>query len=503
MAVVKKSKQRTEFGDWQTPINLARDVCSLLSRKGLRPASILEPTCGHGAFLVAALESFPTVKEAVGIDINDDYIKIAEASIRKINTACNSRIMQEDFFSVDWDQVVSSLPEPILIIGNPPWVTNAQLTSFGSSNLPPKSNFQNHRGIEAITGKSNFDISEWMLIQVLDWIQNRKATLAMLCKSTVARKILAYAWQSNYCIKTSKIYNIEAQKHFEASVDACLLVISVSSSSRNTVCMVYDSLNHKSPSTTIGYQQCRLVANVKTFERYKHLVSRGKQRCNWRSGIKHDCSRIMEFRKEQRLYRNGLGELVDLEDTFLYPMLKSSDLAKGPPFNSLKRMLVTQRIVGESTSRIKDIAPKTWKYLNEHAELLSRRASSIYRNRPRFSIFGVGDYSFAPWKVGISGFYKHLNFRIVGSVEEKPVMLDDTCYFVACKNEDEAIHLEELLNSEVAKDFFSCFIFWDAKRPITTNLLGSLDINALAKELGRPAWQTEEVHKQGQFVFST
>jgi len=503
MSVKRKSKQRTEFGDWQTPINLARDVCSLLSRKGLKPASILEPTCGHGAFLVAALESFPTVKEAVGIDINGDYIKIAEASIRKINTACDSRIIQEDFFSVDWDQVVSSLPEPILVIGNPPWVTNAQLMSLGSVNLPPKTNFQKHRGIEAITGKSNFDVSEWMLIKTLEWMQNREATLAMLSKSTVARKALVHAWQNRYHIKESNIYNIDALKRFGTSVGACLLVISTSPKYHDTVCTVYESLNHKSASTTIGYRQCRLVTNAQTFERYKHLISRGEQRCNWRSGIKHDCSRIMELRKEQRLYRNGLGELVDLEDTFLYPMLKSSDLAKGPPFNFLKRMLVTQRIVGESTDRIKHIAPKTWKYLNEHADLLNRRASSIYRNRPRFSIFGVGNYSFAPWKVGISGFYKDLNFRIVGSVEEKPVMLDDTCYFVACKTEDEAIHLEEFLNSEVAKDFFSCFIFWDAKRPITTNLLGSLDINALAKELGRPAWQTEEVHKQGQFVFST
>jgi len=36
---------------------------------------------------------------------------------------------------------------------------------WNSDNLPPKSNFQKRRGFEAVTGKSKFDISEWMLLQ--------------------------------------------------------------------------------------------------------------------------------------------------------------------------------------------------------------------------------------------------------------------------------------------------------------------------------------------------
>ena len=70
VVVKKKTKQKTEFGDWQTPLELARETCFLVSQKGLNPASILEPTCGSGAFLVAALEIFPNIKRAVGVDIN-------------------------------------------------------------------------------------------------------------------------------------------------------------------------------------------------------------------------------------------------------------------------------------------------------------------------------------------------------------------------------------------------------------------------------------------------
>jgi len=147
-------------------------------------------------------------------------------------------------------------------------------------------------------------------------------------------------------------------------------------------------------------------------------------------------------------------------------------------------MLVTQRTVGESTAPIRYKAPKTWAYLNDHGELFAKRKSSIYKNRPRFSIFGVGEYSFAPWKVAISGLYKQLRFVIVGPHAGKPVVFDDTCYFIPCQSEKESQYLAGLLNSEAARQFFQSFIFWDAKRPITIDILRRLDLVALAKELG-------------------
>jgi len=55
----EQAQCKVEFGDFQTPISLAREICSLIARTGFRPASILEPTCGTGSFLKASLEIFP------------------------------------------------------------------------------------------------------------------------------------------------------------------------------------------------------------------------------------------------------------------------------------------------------------------------------------------------------------------------------------------------------------------------------------------------------------
>jgi hypothetical protein len=108
----------------------------------------------------------------------------------------------------------------------------------------------------------------------------------------------------------------------------------------------------------------------------------------------------------------------------------------------------------------------------------------VYRNRPRFSIFGVGDYTFSPHKVAIAGFYKRLSFRRLGSFQGKPTVLEDTAYFLPCRTKKEAAYLCSLLDSEPAQEFYSAFIFWDAKRPITAEVLRRLDLRRLAAQLG-------------------
>jgi hypothetical protein len=64
------------------------------------------------------------------------------------------------------------------------------------------------------------------------------------------------------------------------------------------------------------------------------------------------------------------------------------------------------------------------------------------------------------------------------------VVFDDTCYFLACSSGEEATVLADLLNSDLASEFFHAFVFWDAKRPITVELLDRLDLAALAAERG-------------------
>lgn len=176
-------------------MELARKVCELLAGEAISPASLIEPTFGTGSFLIAAIEAFPTLKFAAGSEINHSYYETTKNLLNKTQGKCNINLIKGDFFTTDWKDVIKSLPEPILIIGNPPWVTNTRLSTLDSSNLPKKSNYQNHRGIDAITGKSNFDISESILLRILDAIEDKQVTMAILCKTNIARRILENLWQ--------------------------------------------------------------------------------------------------------------------------------------------------------------------------------------------------------------------------------------------------------------------------------------------------------------------
>ena len=470
-----------EFGDFQTPDTLARGVCKTLHRLGVSPESIVEPTCGKGSFLRASVDAFPECTMFLGFEINSDYVETTR-TIEKVDVHC------EDFFNQNWSGTLDRLREPILVVGNPPWVTNSAVGTLGGRNLPFKTNFQNFSGLDAITGKSNFDISEWMLLHLLERLSGRQAVLAMLCKTVVARKVLRHVWSRSLHVATSAIYLIDAAKFFGVSVDACLLVCILEPEATSRECAVYPDLEASAHDSTFALRSDHLVADLDAFNAYGHLS--GISPLKWRSGVKHDCSRVMELRlRGNGSFENGFGEAVNIELDYLYPMLKSSELMKPHPAPT-RYMIVTQRSVGEDTSQIKRNAPRTWDYLQSHASLLDGRASIIYKNRPRFSVFGIGPYSFAPWKVAISGFYKRLDFRCIGPVDDKPVLLDDTCYFLPCHTEDDARLLANMVNSRSARGFFHSLIFWDAKRPVTVQLLGNLDLALLAKEAGisLPAW---------------
>jgi len=485
---MSSQKQHTaEFGDYQTPIDLAREVCSLVTRAGFHPSSVLEPTCGNGTFIRATLEAFPYVSRVLGFDINEKHTEQARILVTAVSSNAFIEIRQSDFFLIDWSTIIGDLPEPILIIGNPPWVTNAELSTIGSNNLPTKSNIDNLRGIDALTGRSNFDISEWMLRKSLEWLDGKDGILAVLCKTSVARKVLTSAWRRAAAIASAAIYKIDAKQHFGAAVDSCLLLIRTDPAGRTKECSEYSSLSSQQPSNVFGLRDGRLVVNVEAYGKWRDLAATGLN--GWRSGIKHDCSKVFDLQLHNGNFINGLGEFVGIERGFIFPLLKSSDLARNREPH--RWMIVPQRMMGEDPNHLQHDAPETWSYLMDHAIVLDKRASVIYKKRPRFSIFGVGPYSFAPWKVAISGLYKKIHFVQVPPFQDRPVVLDDTCYFFPCRSREECELLHTLVQSDPAQEFWTNFIFWDAKRPITAQLLNLLDLSALARVIGRVSDTTQ------------
>jgi hypothetical protein len=485
-----KSGPRIERGDWPTPRALADAVLDRIVASGGRaPRTVVEPTCGEGTFLVAAARRFPRAA-LLGYEINASYTRSARAAL---GGRGRGRIETRDFFEVAWERELARMDGPLLVLGNPPWVTTAQLGVLGSANAPAKTNARGLRGLDALTGKSNFDVSEWMMVRLLEALAGRDATIALLCKSAVARRVVETIAARALAVAPVGLWRVDAARHFDASVSAVLFVAQTScakgsathgAEQRNAsaVWPVYADLEAPEPraESALAVIDGVLVADAERFARTRHLA--GTCAPEWRSGVKHDCARIMELDRATASspWRNGVGEVVDIEVEFVHPLLKSSDVANERA-EPTRAMIVTQRSLGEDTTELRHRAPRAWRYLSRHRALFDARKSSIYEKQPPFAVFGIGSYSFAPWKVAISGLYKRSTFTVVGPHEGRPVVLDDTCYFLAFDDEAQARRAAMALGSTAASDFLGARIFWDAKRPITKGILQTLDLEALLR----------------------
>ncbi|OQX08482.1 MAG: SAM-dependent methyltransferase [Thiothrix lacustris] len=476
MITAAARKQRIEFGDFQTPDALALAVCQRLDELGIRPDGVIEPTCGVGAFVVAAAQTFPTAKQIMGFEVNTDYLETLRSRLQNVSQSNRVALAQADFFATNWQRVVDEVQGSLLVLGNFPWVTSSTQGGIDGKNLPRKANFQQHQGLDAITGKANFDISEWMLLEVFRWMEGRRGDVAMLVKTAIARKVLAHAQRQGLATANNCIIKIDAKKTFNVSVDACLLIMRFGASTHGSgEYTVFDGLED-TQGQRVGYRMGLSIADLDAFDRNIALVGQSPEK--WRSGIKHDAAAVMELTRHGQTLQNGYGESVELESDYLYPLMKGSDIGSGKGWRK-KYLLVTQRYVGESTDCIRTRTPKTWAYLQKHAGVMGARASSIYIKNPSFSIFGVGAYSFRPWRIAICGLYKSLDFRLIAPIEGKPVMFDDTVYYLSFDEETEAQNVFALLNSDAAKELLSSLIFWDEKRPVKASILNLLDWSRL------------------------
>lgn len=478
---------RREYGDYQTNDDLANKVAEYACSKMKGIEFVLEPTCGEGSFILAIIKNVNTLKKVVGVEIYQPYVKKTKFKIlnyfllNKKASRPDIDIIHGNAFNFDFNglaEITNKLKT--LIIGNPPWVTNSELGSIESKNLPQKSNFKKHNGFDAITGKGNFDIGEFITMALLDAFQKHKGSFAFLVKNSVIKNIVQDQKRNLYKIADLEKLNIDSKKEFNVSVNASLFLASLNNNPE-FICKEYNFYT-KDHLTTFGWYKDKFVSSIDDYD--KSSIIDGKSEFVWRSGVKHDCSKIMELERLNGHYKNGFKEEISLEKDLVYGLLKSSDLKGGINNKYRKSTIITQKKVGQDTNYIKEKHPLTFKYLKSKKEYFDKRKSSIYKGKPNFSIFGIGEYSFKPYKVAISGLYKSIEFTLVKPEHRKPIMLDDTCYFIGFNKLRHAKIAHYLLNSLTTQQFLKSVIFSDSKRSINKDVLMRINFNSLMEVTG-------------------
>jgi len=154
-----------------------------------------------------------------------------------------------------------------------------------------------------------------------------------------------------------------------------------------------------------------------------------------------------------------------IEPDLLYPLLRGRDVRRWKAQPSAWILITHLPGMGLKAIPEKEMQtdyPRTYGYLKRFEEVLRERAAfkryftrkdkngRIVETGPFYSMFDVGTYTFAPWKVVWPNIASALNAAVVASSEGKVVVPQHIVTLVACETEDEAHYICALINSSSA-----------------------------------------------------
>ncbi|PIP18084.1 MAG: hypothetical protein COX43_00685 [Parcubacteria group bacterium CG23_combo_of_CG06-09_8_20_14_all_35_9] len=153
-----------------------------------------------------------------------------------------------------------------------------------------------------------------------------------------------------------------------------------------------------------------------------------------------------------------------IEPDLLYPLLRGRDVKRWkaePSAYILITHLPGMRLKAIAEDEMKTQYPKTYIYLKRFEGVLRRRAAfkryftkknrggHIIETAPFYSMFDIGDYTFAPYKVVWPWISIDVKAAVITTVDNKPICPEHNTSFVGCKEKNEAYFICTLLNSTI------------------------------------------------------
>lgn len=451
-------------GDFQTPELLARQVWALVNATDYD--LIIEPTFGAGSFLATTPEGSDSA--ILGWEIHQEYYA---RTLARFAGRARMQLVHGDIFAVTGDDLPIATNTAALVIGNPPWVTSAEQGVLGGRNTGPKRNMKALAGLDALTGKANFDIAEAIILHLLTVLAEcRTVDFVLLTKFTVARNLLRFLGPLPQ-IGDFSFRRIDTQHHFGAAVEAGVLRFRVGPAPlTRSQCAMHDAID--GPCTRLlRLESGRFIYDDEVYRRNAFLEAEGPATYVWRQGLKHDLRDIFELSERDDALYNRRGERVDIEPEVLCQLYKSSDLFKGQ--SSRFVIPVYQRDLQDTLAQVASRWPKLWDYLESHAADFRGRKSSIYQKRPIFSLFGIGAYTHQHFKVAVGSLYSEPIFQLLEPAPRRAV-IDDTCYSLNTDERAEAIYLLAILRLASTRDFLLAISTAGDKRRFSKDVLSRL-----------------------------
>jgi hypothetical protein len=386
----------------------------------LAGASVLDPTCGEGAFLEAFIaaarrEQIPVSRDAVA---RLHGIEIVAADKRRLLERVSARygveLVEDNIRTADF--IMADIPGRYdVIIGNPPWMNFTDLPRELKVKWGPE--FVGRQLVkdkrEVLLGGSRADVATLIVKKALDDVLAECGQaaffipLSLFFNSGANDRFRPFPG-SAHAYRVVRLWDLGQEPVFEGistRYGAALFdrqgaqawPVETDVCARGIWTRSYSAAgDHRSGAW-------RQRETPEDGEAPRAIGIRASQKP--RQGV-NTCgaNAVFIFERSGDRFRNGFAEEWELEEDLLFPLMNAGNF--GRPLKTPQRLILLPH--DRSTGR-----PLTWdaiekcgsaaRYLNHYREVLSRRKGTLIRGHIGrgfwWALLGVGCYSFAPWKV--------------------------------------------------------------------------------------------------------
>lgn len=492
---LNKKSFSTAVGAFSVPASLGESAAAIEQLANLLEECVTQHVSSE-VFEKRLLKMFPSLKDNIAeiAVARGLFAQLVDLDAREINGIW-ARILKNAFAPLFVGQFD-------FVAGNPPWVNWESLPDDYRRSTAPLWDYYAlfpHKGYDAILGKCKDDISVLMTYVAVDKYLHPKGKLGFIITQSVLKTsgggegfrrfrlgregefirptyvddfvaIQPFASASNrtiviilekgarvkYPVAYSEWYKTVSGKRIPE--DATLELLAQMASFRKYVAEPVDDENIA--SSWITGRAKVLHATRKVIGQSEYVGRAGV--CTWLNGV-YWVHRVMERADGLVVITNstesGKAEVEDvqaaLEPDLLYPLVRAADVDKWQ-IKSEREILLPQ-LPGMRLNAIpeKELAvslPKTFGYLKRFEQALRGRSGFkrfFKPTQPFYSVYNVGDYTFAPYKVMWARIGSQLSAAVSSQEFSKTFIPQETVTLVACETLSEAHYLCALINSSI------------------------------------------------------
>jgi len=505
---------RHDLGEYFTPYWLAERTIEMSGFRGDLKSVLLDPGCGSGVFLLAAAEmKYQANKDkspeevmkgilrtVVGCDINPLCVLTARLNLVcwlafkfglplpdvKINALHYDTVFKRPA-SEQFDDIDSILPDGCdYLVGNPPWISWNSLPGeyrkqIERELLPGYALFDFH-GQEAQLGHSNDDY----LVTFTQVTIHRYLKEGGLCSFIIKQPLLTNVSgktfrrfsvrhvRENVRLGVKEVADLRKVNPFGIGNETAIIVLK--RGDKTVYPVPYETWSKSDGEIVVEKGEAKPSIDRDITSSWVVLTPDLKEtefmegNCIYeiRHGLKHDVADVLSVRPLERngdrlvVQRNSEDdkETYEIEAKAVYPFLQPRHISAWK-IEGYTYAIIPQRKAGENNEeRLARTLPLTYKYLERFKDRFMARKSRIFTQKPFYGLFGLGAYTWKPYKVCWCGLGFKPEFVVLSTVRDRLLgerlpIPDGTIYFIPLDRKEEAHFVCALLNSELVHKFLS------------------------------------------------